>query len=106
MPLHVSKYERRDNAPRNELGKAALEACRAAREVPGVINSLYYWVNADEIAIMTNAEPGAWGPGSGHEPLVRGTKAMFGLADLARNTSYEAWADARSGTDTYDLGNS
>ncbi|MFT5805358.1 MAG: hypothetical protein ACI9R8_002408 [Candidatus Paceibacteria bacterium] len=36
MPLHVSKYERRDNAPRNELGKAALEACRAAREVPGV----------------------------------------------------------------------
>ncbi|MFT5805359.1 MAG: hypothetical protein ACI9R8_002409, partial [Candidatus Paceibacteria bacterium] len=28
---------------------------------------------------------------------------MFGLADLARSTSYEAWADARSGTDAYDL---
>ena len=106
MPLHVTKYERRDNADRNELGIVALEACRAAREQPGVTSSRYYWVNADEIAIVTDAEPGAWGPGSGNAPTPRSTKSMFALADLAKNTSTETWADARSGTETYDISQS
>jgi hypothetical protein len=61
MPLHVAKYERRDNADRNELGIAALEACRSTKENAGVISSLYYWVNADEMPSLPtqNPAPGA-----------------------------------------------
>jgi hypothetical protein len=103
MPLHVTKYERRDSANRNELGITALEACRSARENPGVISCLYYWVNPDEIVILTDAEPGAWGPGSGNVPTARSTKASFALADLAKSTSNETWADARAGTETYKV---
>ena len=106
MPLHVTKYARRDSAVRNELGIAALEACRATRENPGIISCLYYWINTDEIAIITDAEPGAWGPGSGNTPTTRSTKAMFALADLARSTSNETWADARAGTETYKVSQS
>ena len=101
MTLHVAKYERRDSADRNQLGVAALEACRAARENPGVLSSLYYWINTDEIAIITDAEPGAWGQGSGNTPTPRSLKALFALADLAKNTSSETWIDARGGSETY-----
>jgi hypothetical protein len=37
----------------------ALEACRAVRATPGVTLSRFYWVNPNEIAIVTDAEPGA-----------------------------------------------
>ena len=106
MPLHVSKYERRDSANRNELGLAALELCRASRENPGVSSSLFYWINTDQIAIVTDAEPGAWGQGSGNTPQPRTTKAMFALSDLAKATSNETWADARAGSDTYKVSQS
>jgi hypothetical protein len=106
MPLHVAKYERRDNTNRNDLAQAALEACRAARETAGVNNSRFYWVNPDEIAILTDAEPGAWGQGSGNDPQPRSMKAMFALADLAKTTSSETWADARSGEETYKVSQS
>ena len=106
MPLHVTKYERRDNTDRNELGLAALEACRSARETAGVADSRFYWVNPDEIAIITDAEPGAWGQGSGNTPQPRAMKAAFALADLAKATSTETWADARSGVETYNIAQS
>ena len=103
MPLHVTKYERRDSANRNELGITALEVCRASRENPGVTSSLYYWINPDEIVILTDAEPGAWGQGSGNVPTPRSMKAMFALADLAKSTGNETWADARAGSETYKV---
>ena len=106
MPLHVSKYERRDNTDRNDLAQAALETCRSARETAGVNNSRFYWVNADEIAILVDAEPGAWGQGSGNEPQPRGMKALFALSALAKSTSSETWADARSGEQTYKVSQS
>lgn len=106
MPLHVAKYERRDSTDRNDLAQAALEACRSARESAGVTDSRFFWINPDEIAILTDAEPGAWGQGSGNTPQPRAMKAMFALADLARNTSVETWADARSGEETYKLSRS
>ena len=103
MPLHVSRYDRYPNTDRNKLATAALEACRAARASDGVSSSKFFWIDPNQIAILTDAEPGAWGIGSGREPSARGAAAMFGLADLARNTSYEVWADAKAGETTYKL---
>ncbi len=97
MPLHVSRFERFSGADRDQLGVAALEWCRSARESEGVNSSKYYWIDPNQIAIVTDAEPGAWGPGSNAQPNTRYVKAMFSLADLARNTSSETWADARAG---------
>ena len=106
MPLHVSKFERLDGADRNDLAQAALEACRAARATAGVTNSRFYWVNPNEIAILTDAEPGAWGPGSGNGPDPRNAKAIFVLSDLARQTVNETWVDARAGAETYNVSQS
>ena len=103
MPLHVSKYERLPGADRNALGIAALEACRAARAAAGVSSSLFYWVNPNEIAILTDAEPGSWGPGAGATPDARNAKAFFALADLARQTVNETWVDAKAGEENYKL---
>jgi hypothetical protein len=103
MPLHVNKYERLEGADRNALGLAALEACRAARSTPGVASSRFYWVNPNEIVILTDAEPGAWGPGSGNRPNARNAKALFGLFDLARQTVNETWVDARTGEENFKL---
>jgi hypothetical protein len=106
MPLHVAKYERLAGADRNALGSAALEACRAARESAGVSGSRFYWVNPNEIAILTDAEPGSWGPGSANGPDARNAKAFFALSDLARQTMNETWSDARAGQETYKLSQS
>lgn len=103
MPLHVTKYERFQGADRNDLALAALEVCRAAREADEVTSSRFYWIDPNEIAILIDAEPGAWGPGSAAQPSSRGASAMFALADLARNTVNETWMDARAGEETYNL---
>ena len=97
MPLHVGKFERFPSADRNELALAALEWCRAARASAGVKDSRFYWIDPNEIVVVTDAEPGAWGPGAGAEVSPQAAKAIFALADLARNTSTETWADARAG---------
>lgn len=99
--MHVGKYERYSSADRNALALAALEWCRAARESDGVNDSRFYWVDPNEIVVVTDAEPGAWGPGSGAEISARAATAVFALADLARNTSTETWADARAGAEMF-----
>lgn len=100
--LHVGKFERYPSADRTALALAALEWCRAAREHDGVNDSRFYWVDPNEIVVVTDAEPGSWGPGSGAELSARAAKAVFALADLARSTSTETWADARSGAAMFD----
>ena len=106
MPLHVAKYQRFQSADRNALGLAALEFCRAARAADGVNNSRYFWIDPNEIAILTEAEPGAWGNGAAHQPSARAAAAVFALADLAQNTMNETWSDARSGMETFELSQS
>ena len=80
MPLHVAKYQRFQSADRNALGLAALEFCRAARAADGVNNSRYFWIDPNEIAILTEADPGAWGNGSASQPSPRAAAAVFALA--------------------------
>ena len=101
MPLHVNKYERYQSTDRNDLGVAALELCRAARESDGVTRSRFYWVDANEVAILVEADPGAWGTGSGAQIGARAGAAVFALADLARNTVNEVWTDAGAGEEIY-----
>ena len=101
MPLHVAKYERFPSADRNDLALAALEWCRAARAANGVNDSRFYWIDPNEIVVVTDAEPGSWGPGSGAEVSSQAATALFTLADLARNTSTETWADARAGAEMF-----
>lgn len=101
MPLHVGKFERYPSTDRNALALAALEWCRAARSTDGVNDSRFYWIDPNEIVVVTDAEPGAWGPGSGREMSPAAAKAVFALADLARNTSTETWADARAGAELF-----
>lgn len=93
---------RYSSTDRNALAMAALEWCRAAREHDGVNDSRFYWIDPNEIVVVTDAEPGAWGNGSGAELSPRAAKAVFALADLARSTSTETWADARSGAEMFD----
>ncbi len=77
MPLHVGKFERFPSADRNELALAALEWCRAARASVGVKDSRFYWIDPNEIVVVTDAEPGAWGPGAGAEVSPQAAKAIF-----------------------------
>ena len=62
MPLHITKWERRDGADRDAFANAALTMSRFARSNEGVRNSRFYWADIDTIAILVDAEPGAWGP--------------------------------------------
>jgi hypothetical protein len=103
MPLHVNKFERYESTDRNDLAMAALEVCRTSREAAGVNSARFFWVDPNEIAILTEADPGAWGPGSSAQPTHNAMAAFFALADLARNTFSETWADAKAGEDTYKL---
>jgi hypothetical protein len=105
MPLHVTKHERFPHADRNELALAALEYCRAVSESEGVGRSRFYWIDPNEIAVLIEAEQGAWGAWSTHQPSRREAVAMFALADLARNTVNEVWGDAKAGQATFDLAN-
>lgn len=75
MPLHVNKYERYRSTDRNDLAMAALEVCRTARESDGVNSALFYWVDPNEIAILIDADAGAWGPGSAATPTHRAMAA-------------------------------
>ncbi len=83
MPLHVGKFERFPSADRNDLALAALEWCRAARASEGVNDSRFYWIDPNEIVVVTDADPGAWGAGAGAEVSPQAAKALFALADLA-----------------------
>jgi hypothetical protein len=105
MPLHVSKFEKFAQTSREQFAQTALELCRAAREQSGINHSRYYWASPNEIVIMTDAEPGAWGPGSANEPSPRTARAMYGMADLARGTMFETWVDARAGQANFELTN-
>lgn len=100
--MHVGRFERYPSAGRDALAMAALEWCRAAREHDGVNDSRFYWIDPNEIVVVTDAEPGAWGSGSGAQLSARAAKAAFALADLARSTSTETWADARSGAEMFN----
>jgi hypothetical protein len=104
MPLFVSKWERRDGADRDALGRAALNLCRWARSQEGVRDARFYWAGTDTVAFVTTVEPGGrWGIGSGNPPTPDGSKVQFALSDLARVVANEAWADAATGEQSFRM---
>jgi hypothetical protein len=103
MPLHVTKWERRPNADRDAFGRAALAVCGNARAIEGVRDARFYWVNADTIGMVVNAEVGAYGQNSGVQATPEQAKGLFALSDLARNTLQEFWGEAGAGEATYRL---
>ena len=104
MPLFVYKFEGRDGADRDALGRAALNYCRWARAQEGVRDSRFYWATADTVAFVTTVERGGrFGPGSGLPATPEGAKVFFDVSDLARQTMGETWGDADAGEQTFRM---
>lgn len=101
MPTVYQRWQLKPGADRAKLGDLVLEACRASRANEGVRNSRYYWPDANTVAILTDFE---------HQKHVfaapgtpEGAKRAFAIADLADRTAWEVWADARAGTESYEM---
>lgn len=98
MAILISRYERRDGADRDAMAGAALDVCRANRAAQGMRSARFYWTNTDTIVLMLDAESQEVFDRPGSSDQLR---TAFALADLARNTGLERWADARDGEQAY-----
>ncbi len=98
MAIMVIHWERRDNADRGALGSAALDFCRASRTVEGMRDCRFYWANADTVVVQADAESTEVFYRPTTPPVAR---ALFALADLARQTSDERWMEPGMGQETY-----
>lgn len=99
MTINIWHWERRDAADREDLGKAAFALTQAMRASEDVHSSRFYWVDADTIAVMTDAT----GAVSDAPPNPDAAMAMFALSDLARQSRREQWMDPGAGEQTYRL---
>lgn len=99
MDVGFSRWERRDEADRNELGKAALEYCRALRSEDGVNDARFYWSGIDTLSILTYVQST---DALNRVHTARAARATFALSDLARQTRAETWIDAHVGEAMYN----
>jgi hypothetical protein len=97
MTINVTHWERRDATDREDLGKSAFALTQALKTSDGVASSRFYWVDADTIAVMTDAATGM----SEAPPNPDAARALFALSDLARQTRREEWMDPGTGERTY-----
>jgi hypothetical protein len=100
MAMQVTYWERRDQADRDAVGRAALVYCRAARGQEGVREARFYWLGPDTLVVAEDVE-------SLDVPSTSVTpdqaRALFALADLARRTGQERWQDPGRGEAFYRL---
>lgn len=94
----LTHYDRRDAADRAAVGEAAFALCRAQRAQPGITSSRFFWAGADRIAMLAEAESMTV---FDEPPQPELAKAVFDLADVARQTDTERWIDPRSGQEAY-----
>jgi hypothetical protein len=100
MQLNYSRWERRDATHRDDLGRAALEYCRAQRGNRHVTGARYFWVDAgNTLAILVEGEPGFADFDPDPSPSI--TEAQFRMNDVARQVTNELWTDARLGLEAY-----
>lgn len=90
MPIEVSHWRRRDTADRENLGKTALETCRALRSADGFTDARFYWVSPDEIVLQATASAGEV---LGREYAPDVARAFYALADNATQVSREWWME-------------
>ena len=95
----VSKWDRRDGATREQLGTAALQACREFRGHPSVTSSRYYWSTPDQVVIANASDDlsAYWS-----QPSSSMGAALFSLAEVAAQISSEQWIDAGTGQKNYE----
>ena len=102
MQMSYSRWERRDAAAREDLGRAALEYCRAQRAHNARVTAArYLWVDAgNTLAMLIEGQPGFadYDP----DPPEALTSAQFRMNDVARQVSSELWTDARLGQEAYE----
>ena len=101
--LHIGKYEMRSDADRTAFGLAALAVCKAAKNVEGVNDAKFFWVNPTLIGLIVDAEKGVWG--SDADPTPETMKAFFDLADLSNQVSAEIWMSAGIGEERFNMTN-
>lgn len=98
MDIGMSRWERREGADRDQLGRAALAYCRALRGSDGVHGARFYWANPDALVVLTEAESAAVLYRQASPEVARAT---FALADLARQTGAETLFDAKAAEAMY-----
>ena len=102
MQMSYSRWERRDGAAREDLGRAVHAYCRAQRSFNAkVTGARYYWVDSgNTLAILIEGEPGFadFDPA----PASALTTTQFAMHDVARQTASELWTDARLGLEAYE----
>lgn len=98
--IDVTYWSRRDSADRAMLGQTAFDLCKAQRAAGAVADSKFYWLDPDTVVVQVTAESPA---DLNQEPTADTSRALFELADLARQTRHEQWLDPRTGQDNYRL---
>ena len=74
---------------------------KAAKNVEGVNDAKFFWVNPNLIGIIVDAEKGVWG--SDADPSAETMKAFFDLADLSNQVSNEIWMSAGVGEERFNM---
>lgn len=84
MPMQISRWQRYPDADRNALAGAALRFCPSHRVLEGV-RTRFYWVTANEIVVLSEAESAAAlnAIQPGDEPRAEIAQAAFDLSDVA-----------------------
>jgi hypothetical protein len=97
MAIQYQRWERRDGANRDALGKAALSYCRALRT--DTRSARFYWATPDTVTILVQAPEVSDFYGGAATP--EGARATFTLSDLASMAATENWTDAGRGEQTF-----
>jgi hypothetical protein len=94
----LTKWKRREDSDREALGNAAFVFCREQAGEAGVSSCRFFWTNSDEVAVLAESESAQV---FDEPPKPEMTRALFGLADIARQTATERWIDPRDGMAAY-----
>ena len=99
MPATYVRWERRDDADRNEMGLAALQLCRRWR-AHGADVAKFYWANPSTIIMFHEGSPEALNVGNFNQDGDNAA-AMFAMDDLARLVEAQPLVDGRGGQEAF-----
>lgn len=100
MPLLYQRFQLKPGADRAKFGDLVLEACRATRANEGVRSARYYWANPNSVVVLIDYEHSR--NVFGGTPTPEGARRNFAAFDMADQTAWELWGEARAGTEAYE----